>query len=108
VFNNNGVVSVTGNRIGFGGFAIDTERDNSIPPSQVITVTGGTGRVTIGPYNIQPAWGCGFQFRLLPGQSLSLLGDHTKVVGDGSTKRLYLDVDRVSPNNTDINWSLTH
>lgn len=88
----------TNNRIGSGGFAIDTERDNTYSPNLCIQVTGGTGTLTIGPYNIQPAWGCGFEFKLEAGQNISLLGDRKKVVGDGSTDRLYLDVDRVAPN----------
>jgi len=83
-------------------------RDNSIPVDQTIVVTGGTGQLANPVYMVQPAWGAAFEFLLDPGQTLTLKTDHTQVVGDGSTDKLYMDVDRISPNDTDTTWNLAN
>ena len=74
--------------------------------SQVRTMLRGNGQITKGPYKLQLSWGLGFEFLLNGGENLTLTTDHTKVVGDGSTRKLFLDVDRVTPNNSDVTWNL--
>ena len=82
--------TLTGNRIGYAGVHLDTQRDTSFPPQAVLSKTAGNGQIINGPYDVQPSWGIGCEYLLRPGQSITLFLDNAQVVGDGSTKKLKL------------------
>ena len=105
IANASGVTPSTGNKVGFAGFALDTERDTSIAPASVFV---GGGSFSIPPYNLQQAWGVGVEWLLPMGGSMNMTADHTQVVGDGSTDLLFLDADRVAPNDADIPFNVSN
>jgi len=84
-------LSADGNKAGYAGVHLDTEKDNAISLNEIIFQSGGSGTLSSGPYNVQPSWGAGCQYILSPSQNLQLHLDNTKVVGDGSTQKLWLE-----------------
>ena len=81
--------SASENLVGTTGVYLDTERDNAVPPEDIILTTSGPSP-TRGPYSVSPAWGVATEFLLHPGQAITQTLDNTKIWGDGSTHQLIL------------------
>ncbi len=86
-------------KVGWAGFALDTERGSEVTHFPPIWPTSQTGDVTLlGPYNIRPARGCGCKYRLGQGGMLRLRGVRNVVFSDELTQSVCLP--------DDITWNL--